>query len=319
MMGNKILYFEAPDGISGDMVLGALIDMGADLEAIREELDKFVKGEYALIPHEYERHGLNGTNLEVFVAEEPDTDEEEHGLGDLVHEFNYDHTVYEEELEEGLGDLVHEFNYSSPSGDDLSLGDHVHEYDFFSGGSHHKSYVHRYYRDIRGMILSSGISKVAKTYALAIFDEIASAEAAVHNVKTENVQFHEIGAMDSIIDIVGTAIAIELWGNVEIYCSAVHDGSGTIVSRHGIIPVPVPAVMEMAKGTDIPIVIEHDIRTEMVTPTGFGILKGLQAKFEPRLGIIPDKIGYGFGKRNTGRIGAVRVTLGEKSEVPEEK
>jgi uncharacterized protein (DUF111 family) len=77
--------------------------------------------------------------------------------------------------------------------------------------------------------------------------------------------------------------------------------------------------MEMAKGTNIPIVIENDVKTEMVTPTGFGIIKGLRAEFEPRLGIIPEKTGYGFGKRNTGRMGAVRVTLGKKYEEPKEK
>jgi uncharacterized protein (TIGR00299 family) protein len=247
---NKILYIEAPDGISGDMVLGALIDLGVDPGAIRRELDKLIQGEYALLPHKFERNGIHGINLEVRASEE--------------------------------------------------------------------AHVHRHYKDIKGMTLSSGVSKTAKSHALAIFNEIADAEAVVHNVKTEDVQFHEVGAMDSIIDIVGTAVAIELLGNVEIYCSAVHDGSGTIDSRHGTIPVPVPAVMEMAKGTEIPIVIENDVKTEMVTPTGFGIIKGLRAKFEPKLGLIPEKTGYGFGKRDTGRMGAVRVTLGEKYEDPKE-
>jgi len=307
-MADKILYIEAPDGISGDMVLGALIDLGIDPDVIRQELDKFVQGEYALLPHKFERNGIHGINLEVLAADDPE--EYSHGHS---HENSNDHS-------HGLGDLVHEFNYAQedevPS--EHGLGDHVHEYDFFSGSSSVK-YAHRLYKEIRGMILASGISKTAKTYALAIFDEIASAEAAVHKVNKEDVGFHEVGAMDSIIDIVGTAVAIEQLGDVDIYCSAVRDGSGMIMSRHGIIPVPVPAVMEMAKGADIPIIIESDVKTEMVTPTGFGIIKGLRAKFEPGLGIIPEKTGYGFGKRDTGRIGAVRVTIGEKYEKPEEK
>jgi uncharacterized protein (TIGR00299 family) protein len=250
MSDKKILYFEAHDGISGDMVLGALLDMGVDIGTIRQELDKFVQGEYALTPLSFERNGIHGISLEVCVSE--------------------------------------------------------------------KAHVHRTYGDIRDMITKSKLSETAKTYSIAIFEEIAKAEAAVHNEKLEDVMFHEVGAMDSIIDVVGTAIAIELVGRATIYCSAVHDGSGTIVSRHGPIPVPVPAVMEMAKGADIPIIIENDVRTEMVTPTGFGIIKGLRAKFEPRLGIIPEKTGYGFGKRDTGRTGALRVTLGKKYEEPKE-
>ena len=303
-MGKKILYFEAPDGISGDMTLGALIDLGADVKAIRQELDKFVQDEYALIPHSFERNGIHGVNLEVIVSEKAGTAED---------------GTDEKNKPSGLGDLVHEFNYADETDHELGLGDRVHEYEYFAGGHITHSYTRRSYKDIREMILASGISRTSKTYALEIFDTIAKAEAAVHQIKLENVQFHEVGAMDSIIDIVGTAIAVDLLGEVDVYCSAVHDGSGTIISRHGVIPVPVPAVMEMAKDTDIPIVIDDEVRTEMITPTGFGIIKGLKAKFEPSLGIFPEKTGYGFGKRNTGRLGAVRVTLGEKYEESEKK
>lgn len=252
MSQNKILYFEVPDGISGDMTLGALIDLGADAGAIKSELDKFVPGEYRLIPNRFERNGIHGINLDVIVFEEGSASSHDHG--------------------------------------------------------------HRHYADIKKMIEASGISETAKSYALAIFDVIAEAESSVHKVAKEQVSFHEVGAMDSIIDIVGTAIAVDLLDVKEFYCSAPHDGSGTIVCQHGVIPVPVPAVMEMAKGSDIPIVIDSDVKTEMITPTGFGIIKGLGAKFEPKLGITAEKTGYGFGKRDTGRFGAVRVTLGEKYE-----
>jgi len=139
----------------------------------------------------------------------------------------------------------------------------------------------------------------------------------VHRVDVESVAFHEVGAMDSIIDIVGAAVAIASLGAADFYCSAPRDGSGTIVCRHGLIPVPVPAVVEMAKGAGIPIVIESDVHTEMITPTGFGIIKGLGAIFEPHLGIIPERTGYGFGKRDTGRLGALRLTIGEKYEEEE--
>ncbi|MDR3363962.1 MAG: LarC family nickel insertion protein [Clostridiales Family XIII bacterium] len=291
MANHKILYFEAPDGISGDMVLGALIDLGADITAIRKELDKFVPGEYGLVPRPFERNGIHGVNLDVLVSEAAS------GTSGA---------------ESGLGDLVHEFEFAEEDRNAPGLDDHVHEYQFLGSPAHTHEHTHRRHRDIKRMISESGIAGRAKAYALAIFETIADAEAAVHKTDKELVAFHEVGAMDSIIDIVGTAIAIDLLGVSEFCCSAPHDGSGSIVCRHGIIPVPVPAVVEMAKGAGIPIIIESDVKTEMITPTGFGIIKGLGAKFEPRLGILPEKAGYGFGKRDTGRLGAVRVTLGEK-------
>ena len=247
-MADKLLYIEAPDGISGDMTLGALIDLGVDVRVIKKELDKVIPGEYSLAPRLFERNGIHGVNLDVIIPE---------------------------------------------------------------AGDEHE---HRHYSDIRAMVEGSGIPEKAKAYALAIFSAIAEAEAAVHQVPVEEVAFHEVGAIDSIIDIVGTAIAVDALDVKRFYCSAPHDGSGMISCRHGIIPVPVPAVMKMAEKADIPIVIDSDVDTEMITPTGFGIIKGLGAKFEPCLGIIPEKTGYGFGKRDTGRFGAVRATLGELYE-----
>jgi uncharacterized protein (DUF111 family) len=124
------------------------------------------------------------------------------------------------------------------------------------------------------------------------------------------VVFHEVGAVDSIVDIVGAAICVDLLRVDEVYCSPVHDGSGFINCRHGLIPVPVPAVMEMLKGSGISIVGE-DVNTEMVTPTGFGILKGLGAKCARLPEIRVSDVGYGFGKRDTGRFNALRVIIGE--------
>ncbi|MDR0874879.1 MAG: LarC family nickel insertion protein [Clostridiales Family XIII bacterium] len=288
MSKEKVLYFEAQDGISGDMTLGALIDLGADADQVRRELDKFVPEKYGLVAHPFERNGIHGINLDVLV-EDHDEDHDEHV---------------------DLGDLVHQFNFEGPEDESNGLGDYVHEFEFFNPADEHHAHGHRHYSDIQAMIRGSGITERAKSYALAIFDVIADAEAAVHRTDKDKVAFHEVGAMDSIIDIVGTAIAVDLLGATRFFCAAPHDGSGTIVCRHGIIPVPVPAVMEMAKDSGIPIVIEDDVNTEMITPTGYGILKGLGAKLEPHLGIHAEKVGYGFGNRNTGRFGAVRITLG---------
>lgn len=281
-MPEKILYFEAPDGISGDMTLGALIDLGADAGEIKHELGKFVPEPFDLAAHPFARNGIRGINLDVIVEGDGGSNS-------------------------GLSDHVHEYDFKAAETVRLGLADHVHEYQFEDRDHHHE---HRRYRDITAMIRVSGISERAKRYALNIFSVIADAEAAVHGTCKDEVAFHEVGAMDSIIDIVGTAIAVDLIGAETFFCAALHDGSGQIICRHGLIPVPVPAVMEMAKDARLPIIIDDDVKTEMITPTGFGIVKGLGAVFAPSLGIVPEKVGYGFGKRDTGRLGAVRITLG---------
>ena len=178
--------------------------------------------------------------------------------------------------------------------------------------THSHDHSHTTYTSIKNMIENSELNDNVKNMALSIFKVIGIAEAAVHDIPLEEVAFHEVGAVDSIVDIVGTAIAIDLLYVDKVYCSPVHDGQGQIECRHGIIPVPVPAVMEMLKKSEIPIVINSDVTTEMVTPTGFGILEGLHAECKPVVEMMPDFVGYGFGNRETGRFNAVRVIIGEE-------
>ena len=287
----KILYIEAGDGISGDMTLGALIDLGVDVAEIKNELNKFVKDSYDIIANPFERNGIKGTNLEVVVDFE---------------EYEYDHSYDYRHPHE------HEHEPSHNVGFEEFVDDHSHDFRTPHESEPKTEHSHNKYSDIVKMIEDSDIAEGAKKYALDIFSVIADAEAHVHGMSKEEIAFHEVGAMDSIIDIVGTAIAIDMLGVDEVYCGKLHDGSGTVLCRHGLIPVPVPAVMAMMKDSDLPIVIDEDVNTEMITPTGFGILKGLCAKFEPHFGFYAHKIGYGFGKRDTGRLGAVRITLGTK-------
>jgi uncharacterized protein (DUF111 family) len=302
----KILYFEAQDGISGDMTLGALIDLGADIEKIREELDKFVPEPYGLAANGFQRNGITGVNLDVIVdghgceaAEGTQMGGTQKEPSPLCPHDGHAHTH------------THD-GYAHTHTNDGHAHTHTNDWHTHSHGSGHGH--HRSHSDIREMIEKSGITDRAKRYALDIFAVIAEGEAAVHGIPADEVAFHEVGAMDSIIDIVGTAIAVDLLDAEGFYCTALHDGSGGIVCRHGLIPVPVPAVMEMAQGSGIPIVIEDNVTTEMITPTGFGIIKGLNCKYVSKLPIAVDKVGYGFGKRDTGRLGALRVTLGRLAE-----
>jgi uncharacterized protein (DUF111 family) len=172
------------------------------------------------------------------------------------------------------------------------------------------------YGKVRDMITGAGLSDGASRYALDIFTVLGKAEAAVHGTSLEEVAFHEVGSAGSLIDIIGTAVAADLLGVNKIYCGTLCDGSGTIKCAHGIIPVPVPAVREMEKSSEIPIAIDESVSTEMVTPSGYAILNGLGAVYYPEGadGLKQSRFGYGFGKRDTGKLGAVRVVLCEECE-----
>ncbi|MDP4183326.1 MAG: nickel pincer cofactor biosynthesis protein LarC [Bacillota bacterium] len=163
--------------------------------------------------------------------------------------------------------------------------------------------------DIELLIDASTLKQSVKDLSKKVFREIARAEAKVHNKGIDEVHFHEVGAVDSIVDIVGTAICLDLLGIKEVYCSPLHDGQGFIECAHGVIPVPVPAVMEILANSQIPLIID-DVNTELITPTGAGIIKTLCRNFGSMPIMIIDKVGYGFGKRETGRFNALRVVMG---------
>lgn len=285
----RALYIECNAGISGDMTLGALIDLGANVDLIKKELGKLnIHAEYLLIPNKTKKSGISGTDLDVVVKE-------------------HDH--------DGSGDSESSQDKLLKTNDSGGNTYVLHDYDFLPNEEEfYEKHEHSSFKSIKKMIEESDLNERVKTMAINIFTVIAKAEASVHQTTLEKVVFHEVGAVDSIIDIVGTAIAIDLLKIERIFCSQVHDGTGFIDCRHGTIPVPVPAVMEMMKESDIPVIINEDVNTEMVTPTGFGILEGLNAEFQSKLEITIDEVGYGFGNRETGLFNAVRVSLGRVPE-----
>lgn len=258
----KILYFDCFAGISGDMSMGALIDLGLDPSAVIEEIKKLgVKG-YDIEIKKTNQFSIRGTDVTVTL----------NGDTDCLHEHAHHHRE-----------------------------DHEH--------AHHHGETERGLADVIHIIDSSSISEKAKELSVAIFTEIAKAEGAVHGKKMEEVHFHEVGAIDSIVDIVGTAICIDMLGADRIFCSPVHEGQGFIQCRHGRLPVPVPAVVKMLSGSGISIVTE-DIEAELVTPTGFGILKTVSEHCGKMPEMLVESVGYGFGKTKTGRLNALRVISG---------
>lgn len=278
----KVLYFDCFSGISGDMAMAALLDLGVDSGLLLNELAKLELDGYRIEITKKSQSGIIGTDIDVILTEEHDL---EHS-----HEHEQDH-----DNEHG-----HEHGH-----------DHEHEHEHKHDRDH--VHAHRNLRDIEEIIDKSGLKQKVKDISKKIFREIAIAEGKVHNKPLEEVHFHEVGAVDSIVDIVGVSICLDLLGVEKVLSSPLHDGHGFIKCQHGIIPVPVPAVMEMLKESGIPLISE-DISTELITPTGMGIIKCISSGFGRIPAMSIDRIGYGMGKRNTGRLNALRVVLGNTFE-----
>jgi uncharacterized protein (DUF111 family) len=178
-----------------------------------------------------------------------------------------------------------------------------------NGGHTHS---HTSYRDIAERIERAAIGPGAKRYALAAYRALAVAEAAAHGVTPDEIHFHEVGSPRAVYTVTGAAIAAELLGVTAFTCGALTDGSGMVECSHGTIPVPVPAVRELLKRTDIPLYIDANIETELVTPSGLALIVGLGCRYartDSDSGAEGLSIGYGFGARDTGLLGAVRAIL----------
>lgn len=171
---------------------------------------------------------------------------------------------------------------------------------------------HRHYQEIKDMLIHSGLPDMVKSTSITIFNSLAVAEARVHGTSVERVHFHEVGAVDSIIDIVGAALALHSLDINEIHCSELPVGNGTIRCSHGLLPVPAPATAELLK--DVP--LRHtDIQGELVTPTGAAIIKALSKSFGQMPSMLLEATGYGFGTKNFGIPNFLRVFKGESREI----
>lgn len=289
----RVLYFDCFSGISGDMTLGALLDLGLDSSAFLRELDKLKVDGYSIEIKKVVKSGITGTDVNVILEQEADHHDHGHEHG---HSHDHDHDHSHEH------DHSHSHEHSHDQGHDHSHG-HSH------GHQHDHSHQERNLTDIENIINKSDLKSAVKAMSTKIFREIARAEAKVHGKDISEVHFHEVGAIDSIVDIVGACICIDMLGVERIYASELHEGKGFVRCAHGLLPVPVPAVMEMLCNSNIPLITE-DTPFELVTPTGIGILKMTCSAFGKMPPISIEKTGYGMGKRETGRFNALRAVVG---------
>ncbi len=275
----RIAYFDTFAGIAGDMVLGAFIDSGVDPRDLTNELSKLNLGNVELKLEKMVRSGITATKVDVIVGGES-------------------------EKVEDLGTSVHRHEHKGHSS-----GEHEHSHDHDHGRS---------YLEIRHLIESSGVSEPVKRNSLEIFRRIGEAEAKIHDTSIDKIHFHEVGAVDSIVDIVGTSICLELSGIESVFTSPVRLGSnGYFEAKHGVLPVPGPAALEILKGYPV---VFNDLPYELTTPTGAAIVASLSKGLLKDRPVEIQKIGYGAGSRDLGRLpNLLRLVVGEiKSDLEED-
>jgi uncharacterized protein (TIGR00299 family) protein len=294
----RILYLDCFSGISGDMLVGALTDLGVAPSVFEWELTKIGLEEHHLHFERQTRKGIAGVKFGVHAGtvhvhtEQEHSHQDDHGHGDHDHHHHHHH--------------------------------HHHDHHHGDAGSHHGSSsekaadeaklvttgVHRTYRDIVQLINESDLSEFAKKHSLGVFQRLATAEAKIHACPVDDVQFHEVGALDSIVDVVLACVGIESLSVGEIHFSRLLDGQGSIRCAHGEYPIPSPATLEILNGLPLS---QISVPFELITPTGAALV----AEFQNSVGtfplIRPIKTGYGLGTRDLPeRANVLRAILGEK-------
>ncbi len=240
----KIAYLDCSSGISGDMLLAALLDAGLELEPLLDELRKIPLAGYEFKRTRVLRGGLAGTRIEI--------------------------------------------NVSGPQPE-------------------------RHLRDIRQLLEGSALTALVKTQAMKMFGRLAEVEGELHGKPAADIHFHEVGAVDAILDIVGACVGVELLEIEELICSPLNVGGGRVETAHGTLPVPAPATAELLKGVPV---YSSGVNGELVTPTGAVIVRALASSFGPVPPLKVARIGYGAGSRDyPGHPNIARLFVGERAEV----
>ena len=321
------LFLEPFSGLSGDMLNALLLDLGADRKHLEEALKTISLDGYHLHVDRIAKSSIWGTDFDVHMEH----GEKDHGIaGDFDHHHHHHdhehghehHHEHEHEHHHHDHEHAHTHTHAEHTHEHTHVHEHTHEHSHEHDHDHHHEHTHSHHHhhgEVRGLkeietiILSSGTSDFVKEKSLEVFRDIAQAEANVHQMPVEEIHFHEVGATDSIIDIMSFFILWETLDIDAVYSTAVTEGSGTITVAHGVMPVPVPAVMQLRLGTSIPFSQDFDIHTELVTPTGLALFKAIHPVFAQPSNLTATKVGYGFGKRDTGKFNALRGTLLEKT------
>ncbi|MDO8362789.1 MAG: nickel pincer cofactor biosynthesis protein LarC [Actinomycetota bacterium] len=290
-------WFHCFAGTAGDMTMASLIHAGADQASVASIVAHLPVNEYALTFEPVLRCGLAAVKAVVVV------DDGAHGHRDHDHGLGMAHDHGDDDHADDHGGDGH--------GDDDHTHDHGddHTHDHGPGGAHAHA-VHRPYRAIREMLELAELPTRVRDRALRTFRVLAEVEGAMHGMRTDDVEFHEVGSVDAIVDIVGTCAALEVLGIDRIVCSPITVGQGTVRAAHGEIPNPAPAVMALLASRGAPSRGIAD-RKELATPTGVALMVALADEFGPMPAMTVHQVGYGAGSADIeGRPNVVQVVVG---------
>lgn len=241
----KVVYFDCPTGIAGDMCLGALVDAGVPIDYLISQLQRLgMREEYQLSAHSLSHNGQMATKVEVAVSA--------------------------------------------------------------------TTHPHRHLPEIQTLIENANLPSRVEQWSLTVFERLAIAEGKVHGLSPDTVHFHEVGATDAIVDIVGTCLGLDWLGAEEIDCSPLPTGGGTVKASHGRLPVPVPAVVELLQAREIPI-YSNGINRELVTPTGAALATTLAQEFGELPAMRVKQVGLGAGTASLPLPNILRLWVGEKT------
>lgn len=277
----RSLYFDCETGISGDMTVAALLDLGADEKKLMASLESIGSDEFSIKISRVTKAGLDCCDFDVVLAD----DNHDHDM-----EYLYGHTA----------DGAHHHDHTE---------EHHHEH-HSNEAHHHDHHEHRNLKDIYSIIDKVSATESAKALAKKIFHILAEAEAKAHATTVEEVHFHEVGAIDSIVDILSCAICFDDLNISEVIVPKICDGQGSVRCQHGIIPVPVPAVLNIASMYGLPLTVTNR-QGEYITPTGAAFLAAVKTGTSLPPAFIPLKIGMGAGKREHEQPGILRAILFE--------
>lgn len=277
------LIIDGTSGISGDMTVAALLDLGASEEHLLEQLATLPVDGFTIAVTRVNKHGIDACDFDVQLAEELE---------------NHDHDMAWLYGNEAAAEHTHEHEHDHEN--------HAHGHE---GHHHARQHHHRSLADVTAIIDGSQLSDGAKRRALAIFTALAAAEAKAHGKTPETVLFHEVGAVDSIVDVCSVAICLDDLGIEDIVVESLSEGHGTIRCAHGLMPIPVPAVVNLCQAGNI-VLTPAPVAGELVTPTGAAIITALRTSEHLPARYRIEAVGYGAGKRPyEGCSGTLRCLL----------
>lgn len=307
----KTLYLECYSGISGDMTVAALLDLGADEQVLRHALASLPVQGFTIKISRVKKSGLDVCDFDVLLDEEHENHDH-----DMAYLHGDDHVDHVHAHTHDGGEHVHEHEGHV---DNHEEDEHHHEHAHGEHGhSHAHPHTHRGMKEIREILSQADLTPRAYETALRIFTVLGEAEAKAHGTTLEQVHFHEVGAVDSVVDIVSVAVCLDNLNIDNVIVPVLYEGGGTIRCQHGILPVPVPAVANIVAAHGIRLALTGE-NGEYVTPTGAAIVAAVRTSDKLPESFVMERIGLGGGKREYKRPGILRAILIREEEKEQEK